>query len=42
MLMLKLMEKTVEVQTLMKTAEVFNQSDEQIIEAIYELRAENV
>jgi hypothetical protein len=40
--MLKLMEKIVEVQTLVKIVEVFNQSNEQLIEAIDELKAENV
>jgi hypothetical protein len=42
MLMLKLMEKIVEVQTLIKSVQVFNQSNEQLIEAIDELKAENV
>jgi hypothetical protein len=40
--MLKLMEKIVEVQTLIKSIEVFNQSNEQLIEVIYELKAKNV
>jgi hypothetical protein len=42
MLMLKLMEKIVKIQTLIKSVEVFNQSNEQLIEVIDELKAENV